>query len=201
MSDPTPNDADLFAAVRDAVNPAVQAALQHGPLPSLRSPEFTTAPPEVRLAVLAACGISYVFAADTLATWLGDDYADGRFHRTHVLLPALGELNLRRYPPTGDRDLWITYGPDGPPAEREGAPEGSPGRGRRRYRVRHPPRRIDAVPVTSRSGADSTNKLASYATKTHSHDSSAQQDLELVTVGEYLPPAGRRTLPAALARH
>lgn len=25
------------------------------------------------------------------------------------------ELNRRRYPPTGDRKLWVKYGPAGPP--------------------------------------------------------------------------------------
>lgn len=25
------------------------------------------------------------------------------------------ELARRRFPPTGDRDLWVRYGPDGPP--------------------------------------------------------------------------------------
>lgn len=44
-----------------------------------------------------------------------DDYADGRFHRAHELA-EYSELQRRRWPPTGDRELWIRYGPAGPPA-------------------------------------------------------------------------------------
>lgn len=29
--------------------------------------------------------------------------------------PSHAELMRRRYPPTGDPDLWVRYGPDGPP--------------------------------------------------------------------------------------
>jgi hypothetical protein len=42
------------------------------------------------------------------------DYPGGRYHRTHPL-GGPSELDLRRWPPTGDRDLWILYGPAGPP--------------------------------------------------------------------------------------
>lgn len=43
-----------------------------------------------------------------------DDVLDGRWHRNNVLHP-LTELMRRRWPPTGDRDLWIRYGPAEPP--------------------------------------------------------------------------------------
>lgn len=109
-------DVELLAAVNDAVSLIMRAALTHGPLPSLRSPEFITAPPEVRLAVLAVGGSSYVFAEDTLNTWLTEDYIGGRYHRAHAL-PAYAELQRLRYPPNGDRDEWIRYGDDGPPAD------------------------------------------------------------------------------------
>jgi hypothetical protein len=46
-----------------------------------------------------------------------DDYLDGRFHRNGVLLPEYTDLQRRRYPPTGRRDIWIKYGPSGPPAQ------------------------------------------------------------------------------------
>lgn len=46
---------------------------------------------------------------------LADDWPGGRYHRPGPLL-AYGDLARRRYPPTGDRDLWIRYGPAGPPA-------------------------------------------------------------------------------------
>ncbi len=35
--------------------------------------------------------------------------------RRRMLDSATPELLRRRYPPTGDRDLWVRYGPAGPP--------------------------------------------------------------------------------------
>lgn len=107
-------DTELLAAIHDAVSLIMRAAQRHGPLPPLSSPEFITASVEVRLAVLATGGASYVFADDTLNHWLGDDYPGGRYHRQHSLMPVITELQRRRYPPTGDRLLWVKYGP--PPA-------------------------------------------------------------------------------------
>lgn len=43
-----------------------------------------------------------------------DDYVGGQFHRANELAEYT-ELQRHRWPPTGDRDLWIRYGPDGPP--------------------------------------------------------------------------------------
>jgi hypothetical protein len=43
-----------------------------------------------------------------------DDYFDGRFHRANALTER-NELMFRRWPPTGNRELWIKYGPAGPP--------------------------------------------------------------------------------------
>jgi hypothetical protein len=53
---------------------------------------------------------------------LDEDYCGGRYHRHNTLL-ELSDLQKRRYPPTGNRELWILYGPAGPPwlAEREAA--------------------------------------------------------------------------------
>lgn len=36
-----------------------------------------------------------------------DDYAGGRFHRTHELPGDHTELQKLRYPPNGDRDEWV----------------------------------------------------------------------------------------------
>jgi len=33
----------------------------------------------------------------------------------HLEAAPARELARRRFPPTGDRDLWVRYGPDGPP--------------------------------------------------------------------------------------
>lgn len=94
------------------------AARPYGKLPSLRSPEFLDAPPQVRLAVLAVCGLSYVLADEVLDTWAGEDFPGGRWHRRADLLPAVTELRRRRYPPTGDRELWVLTGPATAPAPR-----------------------------------------------------------------------------------
>lgn len=110
-------DPDVLAAAHAAAEVVVSAARRHAPLPSLRSAEFVAAPLEVRLAVLAVCGLSYVFADETLETWAAEDYAGGVWWRQHVLLPAVTELQRRRYPPTGDRNAWICGGPGRHPLE------------------------------------------------------------------------------------
>jgi hypothetical protein len=45
----------------------------------------------------------------------GDDYPGGRYHRLHDL-PERTAVEQARYGPTGDRDLWVRFGPAGPPA-------------------------------------------------------------------------------------
>ena len=44
---------------------------------------------------------------------LVDDWPGGRFHRQHPLY--VPELQLRRWPPNGDRDEWVHWGPAGAP--------------------------------------------------------------------------------------
>ena len=43
-----------------------------------------------------------------------DDYPGGRYHRIHDL-PEHTAIHKARWGPTGDRDLWVKYGPAGPP--------------------------------------------------------------------------------------
>lgn len=43
-----------------------------------------------------------------------DNYIGGRWHRQHPMT-EYSVLQMLRYPPTGCRDMWILYGPDGPP--------------------------------------------------------------------------------------
>lgn len=105
---------DLLASAHSAAELAVAEARPYGRLPSLRSAEFVAAPLEVRLAVLAVCGMSYVLADEVLGSWAGEDFVGGLWHRQTVLLPATTELRRRRYPPTGDRELWVRQGPDEP---------------------------------------------------------------------------------------
>ena len=44
----------------------------------------------------------------------GDDYPGGRYHRIHQV-PEYTAVQKARWGPTGDRDLWVKYGPAGPP--------------------------------------------------------------------------------------
>ena len=65
-----------------------------------------------------ALTVSILAAAEhSAARWpsLDDDRIGGRFHRNGVLL-GYSDLQKHRWPPTGDRDLWVKYGPAGPPA-------------------------------------------------------------------------------------
>ncbi|MDT0353728.1 hypothetical protein [Pseudonocardia charpentierae] len=45
-----------------------------------------------------------------------DHVAGGRWHRNHPLA-SVTELDMARFGPTGVPDLWVRYGPAGPPAE------------------------------------------------------------------------------------
>lgn len=45
-----------------------------------------------------------------------EDFVDGRYHRAPEIA-AYSELQKLRWPPTGDRDLWVQYGPAGPPSD------------------------------------------------------------------------------------
>lgn len=112
------DELDLLAAAHAAAEVAVAAARPYGRLPSLCSREFLAAPVQVRLAVLAVCGLSYVLADDVLGSWAGEDFSGGPWHRQALLLPSVTELRRRRYPPTGDRELWVRHGPAGDPVQR-----------------------------------------------------------------------------------
>lgn len=54
-----------------------------------------------------------------------DDRPGGRYHRAPDL-DAYGALARHRYPPTGNRDLWIRYGPAGPPTSLHAVPATCP---------------------------------------------------------------------------
>lgn len=105
----------LIVAVHGVVDRVVRIARTFGPLPPLRSEAFLSAPTVVQLAVLLVLGEAWLTGDGVLDTWLTDDFPGGRYHRPHHLIPAVGQLARVRYPPTGDRDMWIRYGPDGPP--------------------------------------------------------------------------------------
>jgi hypothetical protein len=111
-------DSDVLAAAYAAADVVVAAARGYGPLPRLWSHAFVAAPLDVRIGVLAVGGLSYLLADDVLEGWVSESYTGGPWCRQHVLLPAVTELQRRRYPPTGDRDTWIRTGPAGPSAQR-----------------------------------------------------------------------------------
>lgn len=71
-------------------------------------------PVEQLVAVRIGADVALGRADGQLAELLRADYAGGRYHRNHPL-PEFTELQRRRFPPTGDRDLWVRYGPAGPP--------------------------------------------------------------------------------------
>lgn len=118
-----PTDADLITAVWAVVDPVVRAARRHGPIPAVRSAAFLAAPRVVQLGALLVCGEARVIedldGAELVERWLGADYLDGAYHRPNAL-PLLNQIDRRRWPPTGDRALWVRYGPAGPP---DSAPE------------------------------------------------------------------------------
>jgi hypothetical protein len=61
------------------------------------------------------------FAEQVAVHALTDDWPGGRFHRQNpICYPT--ELQRRRWPPNGDRDEWIKWGPAGAPSV---APAGS----------------------------------------------------------------------------
>jgi hypothetical protein len=64
--------------------------------------------------VIVAVEVAYRRADQEWRARAVEDYFGGRWHRQHAL-PAVREIDRRRYPPTGDRELWIRYGPAGPP--------------------------------------------------------------------------------------
>jgi hypothetical protein len=63
--------------------------------------------------LVVAARLALETRADRLHSY--DDYPGGRFHRIHDL-PEHTDLEKARWGPTGDRDLWVRYGPAGPPA-------------------------------------------------------------------------------------
>jgi hypothetical protein len=64
--------------------------------------------------LITAARLGLEVAELRLGAALFENFVGGRYHRSHVL-PEYNEIERLRYPPTGDRGLWIQYGPAGPP--------------------------------------------------------------------------------------
>jgi hypothetical protein len=58
--------------------------------------------------LVVAARLALEIRADRMQSY--DDYAGGRFHRTHELPSEHTELQKLRYPPNGDRDEWVRNG-------------------------------------------------------------------------------------------
>ena len=114
-ADEPAGDELIIPAVHAVVHPIVTAARRNGPLPPVRGRQFLEAPDPVKLAVLLVLAQAWIVADGLTDGWLDRDYLGGPYHRAH-LIPAVTELDRRRYPPTGDRATWVRYGPNGPPA-------------------------------------------------------------------------------------
>ena len=71
-------------------------------------------PPDAVLAVRIGADVALDRADRQLAELLREDHGDGRYHREHPL-PEYTRLQIDRWPPNGDRDEWIEYGPAGRP--------------------------------------------------------------------------------------
>lgn len=63
--------------------------------------------------LLVAARLAVEIAEQRSASSVWDYVCGGRWHRHHPI--GVSELQRRRYPPHGDRELWVRYGPEGPP--------------------------------------------------------------------------------------
>jgi uncharacterized membrane-anchored protein len=109
------NDPDLNLAMFEAVTPIVGAAYEFcDRLPAITTDAFIRSPLVVRQATLLVAGIAAVHRTEP-SLLSRDDYPGGRFHRQHVL-EEYDEILRRRWPPHGDRDEWVRYGPAGAPS-------------------------------------------------------------------------------------
>lgn len=76
--------------------------------------------------LVVAARLALETRADRMPSY--DDYPGGRYHRIHDL-PEHTEVEKARWGPTGDRDLWVRYGPAGPPdipSQRDESPQWIP---------------------------------------------------------------------------
>jgi hypothetical protein len=105
--------AEIYAVVHHLTSD--YAARARRPLPAVNGPEFLEADRPTQVAALLLLAAAYLIGAEMADEAFCADYG-GRYHRPN-LIPAITELDRRRYAPTGDRELWVRYGPDGPPAE------------------------------------------------------------------------------------
>lgn len=141
--DDSPTHAELLAEVRRLIHIAAgttpgsrevsflggQAVVRRAlppSLPNVDSPEWWASPAKTRIAALLVLAESYVLADPdrqvreqlrqvSQAISEGADWSAAAGCTSHA------ELMRRRYPPTGDPDLWTRYGPDGPPGWKDSA--------------------------------------------------------------------------------
>lgn len=113
LADSAVGDVDLYTVLNDLITEYVARAQR--PLSAINSAAFLAADCDTQIAGFLILAAAYLRGVDMADEVFNANYA-GQFHRPN-LLPALTELDRRRYPPTGDRELWVRYGSDGPPAQ------------------------------------------------------------------------------------
>jgi hypothetical protein len=67
--------------------------------------------------LVVAARLALEIRADRMQSY--EDYADGRFHRTHELPGEHTDLQKLRYPPNGDRSEWVRGGAAQIPEQRQ----------------------------------------------------------------------------------
>jgi hypothetical protein len=106
----------------DKLGPAELAEELAALRPELLAAALSLLPVELMVAVRCGAEVALARADHELAELIAQDFAGGKWHRQHPL-PRVCEIDRLRWPPTGDRDLWVRYGPAGPPWWRDSAEE------------------------------------------------------------------------------
>lgn len=141
--DDTPTEAELLAELRRLVHVAAgttpggrevswvsgQVTVRRSlppSLPAVGSAQWWAAPSRTRIASLLVLAEAHVLAdperqVRARLRQVSQAISGGLDWSEVASAPSHAELTRRRYPPTGDPELWARYGPDGPPDWKEGA--------------------------------------------------------------------------------
>lgn len=94
----------------------VELAAELARLPAeLLAAALSLLPAELLTAARLGVDIGHRRAGAVLDAAVAEDFIGGRWHRAPVALHTFTELQVCRWPPIGDRALWVQYGPAGPP--------------------------------------------------------------------------------------
>lgn len=112
LADSEIDEVDLYPVLNGLICDYMARAQR--PLPAINSDAFLAAGRDAQVAGFLVLAAAYLRGVDMADEVFDANY--GRYHRAN-LVPAISELDRRRYPPSGDRDLWVRYGPDGSAGE------------------------------------------------------------------------------------